>query len=868
MRRTEFVLGLLAIAAVVGVALWSIASEPQFDVSPGVAPIATPAPGVGTLAADELWTDDGSAEPSPRDDAEPESTDVTFRLDPVLLGGATRIDVWIERDVAGEALPESSDLPPTLGEHIESTVREGTMVLPVDARTSALVFRAGERRARWDRRPGAPIPSEATIRSERGDAVRVRVRDASGRVLLGVPVVLVEQQGAAASARGEAALTGLPDGIALVRLAEPVRGRFRDLVPATTYYVGLGLPTAVPVLAPVPRDHDPAQVIELRAPAWGTLDVEVFSDTPSERDVARYADLALDTPSNPATLHVYPPAVPVRDGRATLRFVPPATPVCVRVFAEGNALHPARVRGVRVPPGGRVTVRVAAGREHLLVRGRIGGDVPPGTPVSVSLHAELGDAYGWQSLQPGEQEFELRLGGDEPPSFPLVLDAQAWASPASDRRSHGSARVELDTWPQSGVIDVGTIALSPLPLLVAGTVRDERGAPKGDQYLRVEWRDETGEWRRSSAYGSSATDGSFVILAPPPPGALRLVADAGSPEPTGTAEFEAGARGVDVAVTSREFPGSICASLRLPAGLSRALGWVRIVPFREDAPVESESERPATFDPATAVSQSAGRWSVSIGVAGRKEPLATADDVIVQSGATVSPSTLQDVEARVATRVVLVRVEDRPGHAAPLPLVWWRLADAPRTGAGAAYFDEMRPGPDGVLRLVCSADDVLEITATAQGSGFATEDRARGDVVLRLPPLTPRTLRVRVGGALAAAAQRARISVTPVWLGRDPSSVEQWMGYRVDPRNRGGAVVVRPEEVAELSVGADGVYGVVVSLSRRDSSGSFGKGIGLQRGFGAVLLSGDALEAAIVVDPTREEVEAALDRLDDALRGY
>ena len=80
-------------------------------------------------------------------------------------------------------------------------------------------------------------------------------------------------------------------------------------------------------------------------------------------------------------------------------------------------------------------------------------------------------------------------------------------------------------------------------------------------------------------------------------------------------------------------------------------------------------------------------------------------------------------------------------------------------------------------------------------------------------------------------------------------------------------MTARAGDIVETTVVADGTYGVAATLSRSDRTGSGASGVGLSRAYGVAIFDAAVSEAEIVVDPTADEVEEALLRLDDALRG-
>jgi len=854
MRHVGLVVGMLVLGVGMTTALYLSLRGPASTPSSSADAVDTAATGTLSRVAPPRSDAAVASRADDTDETNDELTEIELELPRGRASDSDEVVVFIERDVVGRALPDTGELPPALGERLVLPVSKRRVRVRVGPRAKAIVVVDGSQNHRWTRPWKAPVSPPRDGRKR--EALRVRVRDASGRAVLGVPVGILSQHGPTVTSWGAESVTTLPRGIATVYLVAP---SWRD-TGSPDYWVAIRALTARPVAVPLPPKSERGEVIELTMPPWGRLEVDVTEPVGEPVTSWAGAHVAIDRPWSPATaVPVFLNALVV-DGRAVFGVVPADTPLTVSVNADNRVA--ARLRGVRVRPGGHETVEMALGPRRPRLRGRVATSLPAGARVTVRADARLSSATA-HGQPDADGVFDLPLNGFiDLPSPPFALNVHVRASTIDRRGFHGTKTVEITSWPVNGVIDVGDITLGAPHVLAAGRVRETDGSPVRAAYVVVEWQDEEGEWRTSTRAGGSDVDGAFTVVGDPLLGPMRLVVRGNQSQVGGPVTFEAGDRGVDLTVAPFAQFGYISGSLRLPEGLETANAWIQVWPADEDPP----EAREIVFAPTLWRPVGAGTWNVRIGVPGRDDPIATADGIVVRSGETVRPRELQDIDVSFDVRVAKVTITDDAGRPVPLPKVWWRVSGGPKTGPGASYWREARPGPGGVLPLARADGDALELVATARGSGWGTLDGVTGEAVLKLPPLRVKTLRVRVSGVVAAVAGRATIRVTPVRLIPDPDGAGHVPDY-TDPRSRDNGEIVRSGDAVELKLTADGAFGVSVSLGRGDGTGSGGAGVRLPRAFGDVVFDAAVSEAEIVLDPSAEEIEEALLRLGDALRG-
>ncbi len=867
MRRIEWMVGIGLLVAGMATALYVSLHGPGDAASPApaggeAAERASPMAGRSDATPGNADREDPASFPSD------EPIEIALTLPWTFAADASEVVAWIERDLSGRVLPAalgaselpgSRALPAIMGERQVVRPERRRAHVWVDSRARAVVIVDGDSRARWVLQNGRVDSVTSSIqRPGQGESIRVRVRDTSGRLLLGVPVGILRQDGPLLASGGRDVATGLPDGIAVVRI--PVRS-WRD-TGSPEYWVAIRALTARPVVVPLPPPSEREDVVELTLPPHGRLEVEIVGDDGKPVPSWAWASLAIDLPWSPATGDVVFPSAAAVDGRAVFGVVPADVPLTVKVVG-GDDRYAALQDDVRVGAGATRSVRVAVGRKRSRVTGRVVGAVPAGAEVFLRIASATAQVWADGATDPEPGAFDIALDGHMEPELPFSFDIHATTrSPSDGRVFRGTTRIAIDDWPPSGVIDAGEIRMEVRPVVVTGRVREPDGAPVCGAYVRVEWQAENGEWRRSSLSGSSGADGAFVVRGATPPGPLRLVLAGGSEESGGIVEFDAGERGVAVTAAAQVGIGYVMASVRLPAGLTTAKIWMRVWRDGADAP----DERPLFSSHRLAARVAPGRWSVDLGLPGSDEPIASASGVVVKLNQTVRPPDLQRIDVALDVRVTTLRITDPDGEPAPVAKAWWRTSGTPHSGPGASYWTEARPGPGGLLRIARQAGDALDVIATSRGLGWGATAGVTDEGVVRLTRLQQRVLRVRVGNSLSAIDADTVIRVSLVRLTPDAEGTGHVRDV-TDPRGRSEAKAVRAGDVVELDVQADGTYGVQVGLSRRDSTGNGARGVTLAGVRGVATFDTAIADADVIVAPSPGDIADALARLDDALRG-
>ncbi len=863
----------LAVAAVLLVVRGPAAPEPSGDAVPAAHVTddsATPSADAPAPSGRIHVTDDTAAA-TPRDtppdtlDDEPVPTAHDVRIElPVGLGvadGTTVLVRLIRRGVSGTFDETAVD-----DDLLELPASGGVVVVPQVGRGIVGVrVRIGERTFAAD--AGARADLGDVVRLTDRETVAVRVRGADGRVLLGVPVELCAVNESSRSRVGDTvATTAAPDGLA--HLPWPPAMRSARLG-TTTYCVRIAAPTPTSVEAALPERYEAGRVIELTAPPAATLRVDLVDRSgaavraPWQVHVTSRLLVGGQGPAlGGSTWSV--------DGTATFALVGAGVPL--RVVASGGAQFlPAALDLEPLAAGERAHVRLEVGARRVVVAGRlvdVGGNAVDGSVQVelVPLQAQ-GSAATFRDDREHEQgEFEVALGGDEPP-LPALLRIVARADPRGDdpHAAPRSASFErrFDAWPRGRRIELGDVRVDVEPLVVAGRIVGPGETPPTQGSLRVQVRGADGTWALSDRIVYVAKDGTFRLFGAAPEGELRLVwiSTLGNALPDEGTPFTVGASDVLVRVAPTE--GRVAVSFRVPSGVATLVPRVLVRPADdEDAPqrrVSALQFSSGVYD----VPLAPGAWTIEVGVEGVEEVLARAAAVVVREGERVEPRELASIDLLALMRLASVRVVDAAGNPLAEAALWQRPAAAERT-ATSTWIEVRRDG-EGRFRVAVPRWSAVDVLVTARGHAWVERRGLRTDEDVTVPTARPRVLRVRLGAGLPAARETDRYDVSPVYVADGASALE----CLTDPRSRIGSATLAPGGAARFDVPAEGRYAARLTLTRANAGGggAFGVGVGGVRAYGEALLTEEITEAELVVEPATEELDAARARLDADPRG-
>ncbi|MFN9945939.1 MAG: sigma-70 family RNA polymerase sigma factor [Planctomycetota bacterium] len=413
-----------------------------------------------------------------------------------------------------------------------------------------------------------------------------------------------------------------------------------------------------------------------------------------------------------------------------------------------------------VAAGERIVAELSLTDDAAVVVGRL--LLPDGTParmLPIVARAEGGGVQAHDAAQTdGEGRFALRFRLDGPPrdAMPTATIAIESYLPAGAPMRWASTGVALG----AGRADVGDVALTVSPLVVAGVLLAD-GAPFPDAaLLRVELRSAaaTGEaadaWRECTRLHTRLeADGRFTIRGVVEAGALRLVATSERALHREPIPFDLGA--TDVRVDLR-LGHPLTASVLLPPGAPT--GGVRFTLAPDGAPATDTAEwMDRSLDEGAAAelpvraeaswrNLPAGTHTLRVELALQQRELAVIPGVAVPGPATPDPR-LVGIDLRAAVQVVELAVRDAEGSALAdrhgvvlvpgAPDATWQGQLLPIGGGGRRVL--LAPGPQELL--VCMSGYRPQLVR-ATGARSEVVVTAWPTVVVRVagvPPLPPGT---------------------------------------------------------------------------------------------------------------------------------
>lgn len=579
------------------------------------------------------------------------------------------------------------------------------------------------------------VPADVVeIAIARDNELRVRVVDLSGAPRAGVPVALRLRRTGATSSERVTATEG-EDGIARF---EHVQRRFAL---GEGWHVGFAFPTSPETVVPVSASDPPRDVIELRLPPTGSLEIAVRDEAgvPVGSDRVELGLDAFDAPSSILAIaeagHWSRPRLSA-DGiarvpwlglglhlRATIREheAPrdPETFAIIGPIAAGETKRCELVLGKGALPWPVVTGRFV----H-----RDGTPWPPG-------EVEASPWFMPGASSAAEQE-TIRIGADgrfrfsvRAPRVPGGRRGFRLFARGDETRGLVIGALDLSRDFDAPVTELGDVVLDHGARIASGQVLDRERRPiaRARMLVLATWSGSVEQRLRSVVFAGTwrtGDDGAFTLFAVDgsdcPASGLHLSANADGyvqPEPLAIA---LGATGV---VIELRRSGAIQGSIRLLAGQT-ANDFT--VTARDGTQIQGAK---IADDGAFEIrSLAAGSYRVVAklkldGRAGAPDSSIEVDGVVVREGETTEDRRLYGITIGTVTTRLAVRVLDE--SSAPIENALVRIAGEGRGG-------EPRSGADGVAVLRGRALPVdLEIEAFGfRGTAIAGVDRDQ-DVVLR-----------------------------------------------------------------------------------------------------------------------------------------
>ncbi len=450
-----------------------------------------------------------------------------------------RVDELMER----EAAVAFSDAAGLL--HL-ATTSEGTSLLLL-GRTDETW--GSERFSFFDLRRSKVKP--LVLRRDR--TVRARVVDGTGRPLGGYPVTLNEVNGAWIGTLTPDVFTSA-DGVATFQHAQSslLDAYARE---GDRYVIQLGVLAPRFIRAPLDLDSYDGSLIELEAPATGSVELRVFTfegEPYPGRSETRLSHVPEGAP------RVLPPfsnevrttlEVRAQEGVARYPFVALGMELDAAVSrphrtVSAHAYGPGPTRA-----GETVTIDVRFGAEHPIVQLRLlGADQQPLETHEVQYRVSSSPLFTGLS-----RTIRIETGTDGLVRLDLTPrpgDASARFLSIQGRTAAGQvqvATIELPRKLERGLHDLGELRLETMPLLASGLVVSSSGVPARNAGLELEHRPESGR-RWSAPPGIDLRvmdDGRFEVRGRVADGRLRVAAVREGSSATWV-EFSPGARDVVV----------------------------------------------------------------------------------------------------------------------------------------------------------------------------------------------------------------------------------------------------------------------------------------------------------------------------------
>lgn len=619
------------------------------------------------------------------------------------------------------------------------------------------------------------------------------------------------------------------------------------------------VPSAQPAHARVPANPIPKEIVELRLPALGALDVRVVGPDGADllspcRVTARVADTRRLPDARLRSIDGFCAASGEKAlGAHLVRLEPLGLGLTLRVevefadddfnFAVDDVVGPSAV-GVH-----EVVVRAPGWFSTVVGRALDAQRVPlAGIEADLFVAGAKGRVEGERVEFGADGHFELPVRLREP-TPPYTLEIQARVG---DRRI--GKLVTMPHVESGGRVDLGEITMTDLAALATGTVRDDRGqALRGVDVVAQVLRGDA--WTEESfVRASTDAEGAFALFGEPRTLPMRLRARARGHAPA-EVDVAFGAR-VDLTLARN---GAIRAEGFVPEFLGREAMIARLVDVAtgEGRDVGVRRPQPDRFE-LRLNDLRPGQWRLSLQVRGLLRPLAFAEYIVVPPGETARPPTLDGLDLRGRIFQFVIQARDASGQpmrdpGSPLMV---QLHDA--TG-GPQYVPFVWRGSR--IELIADQPSV-QVVGLATGHRPARALLQAGEGTLTFARIHPLHLTLPGLRALLGPEQSARISLVldgATGLPEtDLQAIEQSNGrtrgfQRASLGKSGGAGLGAGDEV---SVGLifNGRYEVVLRID-----GPGGR-VSKTLGFVQAVLDGAEPPRALLA-PDAGVVRAALDEL-------
>ncbi len=653
--------------------------------------------------------------------------------------------------------------------------------------------------------------TEGTVHLLPHRALAIRVEDADGRPIVGLPVRL---RGDRRVARSTA-----PAGIAIFDDA-------RTLAPP---YERAGLAAQVlldshghsPFEVPLDIERLPHGPVTLALPNAGRLDVRVVDGRgATERGAATaYAKAETDWMSaEERVAAAY--AAPVLNGHAAFPWMPGDLDLEVIVESDDPTRPTARGR-LRTP---RESLTVQMGPSRTTLVGRLVDDAgQPLGGVYLNLNVELaggGIRRGIDARTVGgcksDEDGRVSITFDLAPG--QLAGAVVDVAVTTIREGGQLLRTELPpitlaTEFRAARTDLGDVRTTRGEVIAAGRVTDPSGAPVPHTTVRARrWKGEY--WGRvPKAIAVTEADGRFVLRGSVDATTVQLVTDDGTHYLPAPIELRRGA--TDVAVVVRP-TGGFSGSLRLDPTLRGAvnLRFVgppaarggNVIPGRGPSVPVMEGRRGFR---ANGLRPGVGRLDVVRG----SEVLVTVAGIEIVEGEISNDARLQGlVVAPSDLAMHTLTVHDEDGR--PLPNVRIRFAPA-----GDLNFHERDTDQAGNVRLPRGSQPV-RVFAVRRGCRAVVLDDLRENTTAVLSPIAVQKVPVVLRGGGSLGDPRLSLKAKLVWCG-PPRTSDDARPISRDPRNF-GLSAASPDGAGQLELEAwePGVYAVRVMLHFEDGGSS------------------------------------------------
>ncbi len=685
-------------------------------------------------------------------------------------------DVWIEKYVAdreesvgASSTPANPDLFARIqnrGRHVK-TGPDGTVRIKLGGATGTLFARSGSRHdfAFWY----ASSDRTVTLRLRPDTSLRVRVVDPDGKPIHGAEVVATwrDDRNPDERRRDEIfarARSVAPDGVATFHNLD----RLASAVPATASLgIALDFPSPPTVRMDVKTLAQLVGDVTLTSPALGQARVVVRGASGPIPDVI-VALRAEESPAIRATRRLTGD-----DGVATFTSIPigshlvvEASTIALRSTGAIKADGPSKAAETVTidlnagEPFPTVRARAFDDRGSPLVRTRLVYDIARGAPKDTNQ-------VFWPVLTDDEGSFAIPVR-DAGPDADLWLQLGQWEG-VRDLRTLARAPLPADAG-QKGA-NLGTLLLTPLPLVARGVVVDETGAPIPSASLTFSQAEPTTDgqpehWRTLFDLSRTADDrGRFEVHAPSLAGELRVGASSSDSVDQTPVTFQAGATDLTVVVTRGcRLNGRVVLEPDVPIEAIR----VRIA-VRHDA---RGAEEPGVTQLALPLDRGGaftlwpvhpGTATVTVTPADDSDPLVTIDGIELRNPGVNRDARLDPIDARGLLKRIQVTVVDSAGvpiDGARVNVIPGHAASESREGRRPA-----RTQSNGASLLIRASG--ATIVAMAPGHRAVTLEGVTSDVKITLPDPLAITVTLRDPVPALAVGESLRASLAfrqvPPW---------------------------------------------------------------------------------------------------------